>query len=411
MAPEPAFNVEAIRKDFPILQQEFNGKPLVYLDSAATSQKPKTVIDAHHKYWSELNGTVRRGVYHLSEKSTFLFDETRKKVAKFLNAKQNEEIVFTSGCTASLNLLAYSLGTMLLKPQDEVIISAMEHHANIVPWQIACQGHGAVLKVAPIDSKGELILEEFEKLLSPKTKIVSIMHVSNVLGTVNPIKLIAQKVHQTGAVLVVDGAQAVSHQAVDVQDLDCDFYCFSGHKLYGPTGVGVLYGKYNLLEKMPPFMSGGDMIDKVSFEKTTYALPPARFEAGTPAIAEVITLSTAIEYVQNIGFEAIGKHETFLLDYCTQHLAELPGLKIIGQASNKAGVISFVLNSAHAHDLGTILDHEDNICIRVGHHCAQPLMQKYNVTATCRASFAIFNNTEEIDKLVNAIKKALSLLA
>lgn len=401
-------NVQEIINDFPILNRLFNGKKLVYLDNAATSQKPSVVINRIADYLAHENSTVRRGVYYLSEKSTFMFDETRRVVASFLNSKP-EEIIFTRGSTEAINLVANSLGGSILNPGDEVLITAMEHHANIVPWQQACIAKGAKLKVAPINEDGELILDEFEKLLSERTKIVSLTHVSNVLGTINPIKQIIKMAHQKGAKVFVDGAQGAPHELVDVQDLDCDFYCFSGHKIYGPTGVGVLYGKYQLLEQMPPYMTGGDMIDIVTFEKTTFALPPARFEAGTPQIAEVIALKEAIEYVQNIGIERIKNFEDALLDYATKKLQEIKGLKIIGNASKKASLISFILEDAHAHDIGTILDHEDNICIRVGHHCAQPLMKYFNVSATARASFAFYNTFADVDKLVAGLQKVKSL--
>ncbi|MDX1919228.1 MAG: cysteine desulfurase [Candidatus Caenarcaniphilales bacterium] len=402
-------NAQEVIKDFPILNKLFNGKKLVYLDNGATTQKPKVVIDRIADYLANENSTVRRGVYYLSEKSTFMFDETRRVAANFVNASRPEEIIFTRGCTEAVNLVASSLGGSILKPGDQVQITQMEHHANIVPWQLICEAKGAELKVAPINQDGELILEDFQKLLSEKTKIVSLTHISNVLGTINPIKQIIEMSHKVGAKVFIDGAQGAPHELVNVQDLDCDFYCFSGHKIYGPTGVGVLYGKYEVLEQMPPYMSGGDMIDLVTFEKTTFAAPPARFEAGTPQIAEVIALKEALEYVKNLGIEKIKAYEDSLLEYATEKLQEIQGLRIFGNAANKASLISFVLEDAHAHDIGTILDHEDNICIRVGHHCAQPLMKIFNVSATARASFAFYNTKEDVDKLFMGLKKVQSL--
>jgi cysteine desulfurase/selenocysteine lyase len=394
--------VAKLRADFPVLDQMVYGKPLVYLDNAATTQKPRTVIDRITDYYTNENGTVRRGVYKLSEQSTLAFDATRRKVAELLNAPNASEIIFVRGTTEAINLVASSYGRTFFQPGDEVIISALEHHANIVPWQQICAERGASLKVIPCNDAGELDLEAFECLLSSKTRFVAIGHVSNALGTINPVKAIIEKAHAVGAPVLVDGAQAAPHMSVDVQALDCDFYAFSGHKLYGPTGVGVLYGKMKHLEAMPPYQCGGDMIHSVTFEKTTFARPPAKFEAGTPAIAQVIGLGTAIEYVQGIGLDRIAAYEDELLQYAVARLIEIPEVRLIGTAREKAGIQSFVVQGAHPHDIGTILDRE-GIAIRAGHHCAQPVMERFGVPATARASFAFYNTKEDIDRLIDAV--------
>ncbi len=399
-----------IRDDFPILQQAVrDAGPLIYFDNGATTHKPRQVIESVSNFYAEQNGTVRRGVYYLSEKATAAFEASRQKVANFINAKTSKEIVFVRGCTEAINLVARSFGGSFLKPGDEILISALEHHANIVPWQIICQEKGAKLVVAPINETGEIILEELEKLISPRTKLVSVSHISNALGTINPIKKIIEIAHAKGVPVLIDGAQGAPHCKLDVQELDCDFYTFSGHKIYGPTGIGVLYGKYNLLNLMPPFQGGGDMIETVSFEKTTYAPPPQRFEAGTPAIAEVIGLGVALDYVNEVGIEKVATHEHELLLYATEALSQIPGLRIIGNAKEKASLISFVIEGVHPHDIGTILDQEFGIAVRAGHHCAQPIMKFYGVPATTRASFGMYNTKDEIDALVKGLKYILEL--
>jgi cysteine desulfurase / selenocysteine lyase len=392
-----------IRADFPVLNQSANGHPLVYLDNGATTQKPNAVIDAISRFYREDNGTVRRGVYALSVRSTRLFDEAREKVAAFLNAKNANEIVFTRGTTDALNLVAYSASEAFLKPGHNVVISATEHHANIVPWQQACTRHQAELRVIPVLDNGELDLSVLPELIDSRTAIVSVGHVSNALGTIHPVKAIAQVAHAQGAIMVVDGAQGAPHMPVDVQDLDCDFYAFSGHKLYGPTGVGVLYGRYDVLNSLPPYQTGGDMINSVSFDGTTFAEAPRRFEAGTPMIAEVIGLAAAIDYVNAIGLEAVHRHETALLHYATQQLQDIPGIRILGQAREKASLVSLIVEGVHPHDIGTLLD-EKGIAVRAGHHCAQPVMKRYGVPATTRASFAIYNTLDEVDALVAGLR-------
>jgi len=395
---------ETVRGDFPILKQTVYGKPLVYLDNAATSQKPQAVIDAMANYYSMDNSNIHRGVHLLSERATKAYEETREKVRRFINAAETKEIIFTRGTTEAINLVANSYGRANVKTGDEVLISAMEHHSNIVPWQILCDEKGARLRVAPINDDGELILEEFEKLVSEKTKLVSVVHVSNALGTINPIRAIVEIAHRHGARVLIDGAQAAPHVRLDVQELDCDFYAFSGHKVYGPTGIGVLYGKADLLDAMPPYQGGGDMIASVTFEKTTYNTLPYKFEAGTPNIAGTIGLGAAIDYVDQVGIERIARHEHELLEYGTQALSGIAGLRLIGTANDKAGVLSFVLDSVHPHDVGTILDRE-GIAIRTGHHCAMPLMARFGIPATARASLAFYNTRDEIDKLVEGIHK------
>ena len=400
-----SLDVEKIRQDFPILHQEVNGKPLAYLDNAATSQKPTQVIKALDKYYQEDNANIHRGVHTLSERATIDYEQAREKVRSFINANSEKEIIFVRGATEGINLIAQSYGRNKRKTGDEIIISEMEHHSNIVPWQLLCEQTGAILKIIPINDSGELILEEFEKLLSPKTKLVSLAHISNALGTINPIQIIIDRAHEHNAIVIIDGAQATPHTTVDVQALDCDFYVFSGHKLFGPTGIGVLYGKAHLLEAMPPWQGGGDMIKMVSFEKTLYNDLPYKFEAGTPHIAGVIGLGAAIDYVSTTGLEAIAAYEHELLEYATEKTLEVKGLRLIGTAQQKTSILSFVIDSIHPHDIGTILDHE-GIAIRTGHHCAMPVMTHFNVPATARASFAFYNTFEEVDRLIQALGKA-----
>ncbi|HEY9688229.1 MAG TPA: cysteine desulfurase [Coleofasciculaceae cyanobacterium] len=407
-SPLSAAEARKLREDFPVLKQLVYGKPLVYLDNAATTQKPQVVIDRITNYFSHENGTVRRGVYKLSEQSTLAFDEARRKVARFINAESPSECIFVRGTTEAINLVAATFGRANLQAGDEVIISAIEHHANIVPWQQVCAEKGAKLKVVPVNDAGELDLEAFDQLLTERTKLVAIVHISNALGTVNPVKTVIDKAHALGVPVLVDGAQSAPHMPIDVQALDCDFYAFSGHKLYGPTGVGVLYGKMKHLEAMPPYQCGGDMIQSVTFEKTTFAKPPNKFEAGTPAIAEVIGLGAAIDYLENIGLARIGAYEHELLTYATARMGEIPEVKIIGTAQDKAGILSFTVKGAHPHDIGTILDRE-GVAIRAGHHCAQPVMERYGVPATARASFSFYNTTEDIDRLVEAVRVVIQL--
>ena len=399
-----ALNVEAVRRDFPILKKKVRGKPLVYLDNAATTQKPKQMLDALTRFYVDTCANIHRGLHQLSEHATREYEEAREKVRRFLNAPEAREIIFVRGATEAVNLVAQSWGRGNLQPGDEVLITGMEHHANIVPWQVLCQEKGAKLRVAPISDTGELLLDEFEKRLGPRTRLVSVAHVSNALGTVNPVGRIVEMAHRQKTPVFIDGAQAAPHVRIDVQALDCDFYAFSGHKLYGPTGVGALYGKARLLERMPPYQCGGDMIRSVTFEKTTFNTIPYKFEAGTPNIAGAIGLGAAIDYVEGIGLERIAAHEQDLLAYATGRLSEIPGLRIIGTAPEKAAVISFVLDGIHAHDIGTILDRQ-GIAVRSGHHCAQPVMARFGVPATTRASFAFYNTRQEVDALVAAIHK------
>jgi cysteine desulfurase/selenocysteine lyase len=403
-----AFNVERIREDFPVLRQQVHGKPLVYLDSAATSQKPKVVIDTVTQYYLAENSNVHRGIHFLSEQATRAFEESRAKVARFLNASTDQEIVFVRGATEGINLVAQSFGRMRVKAGDEILISAMEHHSNIVPWQILCQETGAVLRVVPINDRGEFLVDEYAKLLSPKTRLVSVVHVSNALGTINPVKRIVEMAHRRGVPVLVDGAQAAPHLAIDVQELDCDFYVFSSHKLFGPTGVGVVYGKAHHLEAMPPYQGGGDMILSVTFEKTLYNVAPFKFEAGTPHIAGVIGLGAAIDYLDGVGLDRIAAYESGLLAYATEAVSAVPGVRLIGTAEEKASIVTFVLEGVHAHDIGTILDQE-GIAIRTGHHCAQPVLQRFGVPATARASLAFYNTRGEIDALVRGIRKVTEL--
>lgn len=401
---------ERVRADFPVLQEQFYDKSLVYLDSGATTQKPQCVIGAITQYYQAENANVHRGVYALSEKSTAAFESVRHSVMQFINAKSTHEIVFTKGATASINLIANAFARSELKAGDEVLITHMEHHSNIVPWQVACEQTGAVLKVVPVDDEGVLDLEAYEALLTDRTKIVGVIHISNVLGTINPIKQMIAQAHAKNIPVLVDGAQAAPHIAVDVQDLDCDFYAFSSHKMYGPTGVGVLYGKEAWLQRLPPYQTGGDMIRSVSFDKTEYNVLPYKFEAGTPNVAGVVGFGEAINYLERIGFDAIVKHEQALLAYATKALKQVPGLRIIGNAPDKAGVISFVMDNVHAHDIGTILDHEA-IAVRAGHHCAMPLMERFALAATVRASFGVYNNVADVDRLVAGLEKVYELFS
>ena len=399
-----SLNVLKIREDFPILKQKVHGKPLVYLDNAASTQKPRIVMDTLIRYYETSNANVHRGVHLLSERATKEFEDARVKVQHFLNAAEAREMIFVRGTTEAINLVANSYGRRNVQAGDEVLITEMEHHSNIVPWQILCEEKGAHLRVAPITDEGELILEEFEKLLTPRTKLVSVVHVSNTLGTVNPVRRIIDMAHRRDIPVLVDGAQAAPHMKVDVRELDCDFYAFSGHKVYGPTGIGVLYGKAALLEAMPPYQGGGDMISSVTFEKTTYNTLPYKFEAGTPNIAGVVGMGAAIDYVNEIGMEAITAYEQDLLAYTTDALRRIPGVRLIGTARERAGAVSFVLDGVHPHDIGTILDQE-GIAIRTGHHCTMPLMDRFGVPATARAALAFYNTREEIDALVRGIAK------
>lgn len=402
------FDVEKLRKDFPILGEKVHNKPLVYFDNAATSQKPQVVIDAVHRFLSTCNSNIHRGVHQLSEQATEAYEQSRKKVQRFINAAESREIIFVRGTTEAINLVAYSYGRKHIQAGDEILISTMEHHSNIVPWQILCEQTGAVLRVVPINDAGEVRLDEYEKLLTPRTRLVSMVHVSNALGTINPVREIVRLAHRQGVPVLIDGAQAVPHLNVDVREIGCDFYAFSGHKVFGPTGIGVLYGKADLLEAMPPYQGGGDMIKSVTFEKTLYNDLPYKFEAGTPHIAGVIGLGVAVDYVSGVGMERIAAYEHELLVYATGALSAMPGVRIIGTAREKASLLSFVLEGVHAHDVGTILDHE-GVAIRAGHHCAMPVMQRFGVPATARASLAFYNTREEIDVLGGAITKAIEM--
>jgi len=408
--PLAGFDVEKIREDFPVLRQKIHGKPLVYLDSAATAQKPQQVIDAIVKFYSVDCANIHRGVHELSQRSTAAYEETRIKVKKFLNARTKSEIIFVRGTTEGINLVSHSWGRKNLREGDEIVIAGLEHHSNIVPWQLLCEEKGASLRVIPFDDRGELILEVYEKLLGPRTRMVAVGHVSNALGTINPVKQIIEMAHGVGALALVDGAQAVPHMKVDVQALDADFYTFSGHKLFGPTGIGVLYGKTKLLNAMPPYQGGGDMIRTVTFEKTTYNDLPYKFEAGTPDIAGGIGLGAAIDYVNRIGIEKIQAYEHELLVHGTEVLNTVPGLQIVGNAREKAAVISFVLEKIHPHDIGTVLDRM-GIAVRTGHHCAQPVMDRYQVPATTRASMAFYNTMAELDYLAAGVKKVKEMFS
>lgn len=405
---ETGFDVEKIRRDFPILQQEVYGKPLVYLDNGASSQKPQSVIDAVSQCYVHDYANVHRAVHALSERATQAYEGARGKLKSFINAHDEKEIIFVRGTTEAINLVAQSYARPRLKEGDEILITGMEHHSNIVPWQIVCEQTGAILRVVPITDDGELEMEQALRLLTPRTRLVALTHISNVLGTINPVRQMIDAAHNLDIAVLVDGAQAVPHMAVDVQALDCDFYAFSGHKIYGPSGIGVLYGKKKLLEAMPPYQGGGDMIRSVSFEKTEYNVLPYKFEAGTPHIAGVIGLGKAVDYLTGVGLAAVARHEQALLDYAGAVLSEIRSLRIIGQAREKASIISFTIDGIHPHDIGTIVDHE-GIAIRAGHHCAMPLMQRYGLPATARASFGIYNTFEEIDSLANALRKAQEL--
>jgi len=405
----PVLNGENIKSDFPTLSQEVNGKPLVYLDNAATSQKPQLVIDAINTYYSDQNSNVHRGIHQLSQKATDLYENVREKTRAFINAQSTNEIIYTKGTTEALNLLASILATQLSKG-DEIILSGMEHHSNIVPWQMACEKTGATIKVIPVNDQGELIMEEYDKLLSTKTKIVSITHISNTLGTINPIEQIIKKAHDHNAWTIVDGAQAVPHQVVDVQKLNCDFYCFSAHKMFGPTGVGVLFGKRHILDQLPPYHGGGNMIHKVTFEKTTYHDLPHKLEAGTPNIAGGIGLGAAIDYIHHLGMDQINRYENELVEYAVTQLSDIDGLELIGNPKKRAGVISFLLSGIHPFDTGAILD-QLGIAVRTGHHCTQPLMDRFGIQGTVRASFSFYNTRADVDALVNGIIKAKTLLS
>lgn len=397
------------RKDFPILEQKVNGYPLVYFDNAATSQKPQAVIDALTHYYSTINSNIHRGVHHLSQLATAEFEVARRTVQAFINAPQSHEIVFTRGTTESINLIASSFGRKFLHAGDEVLISEMEHHADIVPWQLICEQQGAILRVLPFDERGVLCLEQLDELLTDKTKIVAVAHVSNTLGTINPVKEIIAKAHAKCIPVMVDGAQAASHIAIDVQALDCDFYCFSGHKMFAPMGVGVMYGKEQWLNEMPPYQGGGEMIKTVTFAKTTYNELPFKFEAGTPAVGDVIGLKTAIDYVNQVGIDTISAREQALLQYGTEKLSAIDGLQIVGTAPEKSAIISFNINGLHHFDVGTLID-QMGVAVRTGHHCTQPIMDHFGISGTLRASFAFYNTKEEIDRLVKAVEKAKMML-
>jgi cysteine desulfurase/selenocysteine lyase len=409
-AAATGFDAHRVRADFPILRQTVHGRPLAYLDNANTTQKPQSVIDALTAYYTHDNANIHRATHLLSERATQAYERTRLLLQRFINAAHGHEIVLTKGCTESINLVAQSWGRTFLAPGDEVLVSWMEHHSNIVPWQLVCEQTGARLRVAPIDDRGALQLDAFERLLTPRTKIVSTIHVSNALGTINPVRDIVRRAHDLGAVVLVDGAQAAAHLPVDVQALDADFYAFSGHKMFGPTGTGVLYGRTALLERMPPYQGGGDMIASVTFEKTTYNALPHKFEAGTPNIAGVVGFGTAVEYLNGIDRAAALRHEDDLLALATARVQEVPGLRIIGQAPEKASVLSFVMDGIHPHDIGTVLDAE-GVAIRTGQHCAQPVMDRFGIPATARASFAFYNTKEDVEQLVGALHKAHELLA
>ena len=402
--------IENIRSQFPILFRQVKGRPLVYFDNAATSQKPQQVIDALVNYYTQYNANVHRGIHSLAEEATAEFEATRDAVKTFINAAYREEIIFTRGTTESINLVAYTWGRQNIQQGDEIIITAMEHHSNIVPWQMLCEEKNALLKIIPINDNGELLIDEFEKLLSPKTKLVSVVHVSNALGTINPVEEIILKAHAVGAVVLVDGAQSSMHLDIDVQKMNCDFFAFSSHKLFGPTGVGVLYGKKEILEAMPPFQGGGEMIKDCTFPKTTYADLPYKFEAGTPNIADVVAFKAALDFIEGIGKENIRRHEDELLLYATEKLQQIEGLKIIGTAKNKVSVISFIIDGVHPQDVGILLDNK-GIAIRTGHHCAQPLMDRFQIPGTMRASFAVYNTIEEIDKLIEGIHQCKKMLS
>ena len=404
------WDVERIRADFPVLHQQVNGKPLIYLDNGASSQVPQVVIDRGSVYIEQEHSNIHRGVHYLSQKATTAYEGAREKVKRFINARESRECIFVRGATEGINLVMYGYGRKFIGRDDEIIISAMEHHANIVPWQMLCEEKGARLRVIPMNDAGELLLDEYDGLLNERTKLVGVVHVSNALGTINPIKKMIAQAHKYGVPVLIDGAQSAPHMPVDVQDLDCDFYVFSGHKMYAPTGSGILYGKAELLEQMNPFQGGGDMIKTVTFEKTTYADLPNKLEAGTPAIASQIGLGAAIDYLNSIGREQAAAYEAELLRYATERVSAIEGVRIIGTAKQKASVLSFVIDGIHPHDIGTILDQE-GIAVRAGHHCAQPVMQRFNVPATARASFAFYNTKEEIDVLARTIEKVIEIFS
>lgn len=403
-------DVDAIRQQFPILNREVKGKPLVYFDNAATSQKPQVVIDALVNYYTNYNANIHRGIHTLAEEATAAFEATRDTVRQFIHAASREEIIFTRGTTEGINLVAYTWGRQNIKAGDEIIISTMEHHSNIVPWQILCEEKNAILKIIPITDEGELLLDEYKKLLTPKTKLVSVVHASNSLGTINPVKPIIDAAHKIGAIVLIDGAQSTVHLDIDVQQMDCDFFAFSAHKLYGPTGMGILYGKKSLLETMPVFQGGGEMIKEVTFKKTTYNDLPYKYEAGTPNIADAIVFKTALDFITKTGKDLIRRHEEELLKYATQELQQIPGLKIIGKAKEKVSVISFVIDKIHPQDIGILLDNR-GIAVRTGHHCTQPLMDRFGITGTSRASFAVYNTKEEVDQLITGLQKVIKILS
>jgi cysteine desulfurase/selenocysteine lyase len=404
------FDVDKVREDFPVLKQRIHGKPLVYLDSAATAQKPLAVIDAIRKFYEVDCANIHRGVHELSQRSTAAYEETRTKAKRFLNARAKNEVIFVRGTTEGINLVASSWGRKNVREGDEIVISALEHHSNIVPWQLLCEEKGAKLRVIPMDDRGELLLEEYEKLLGPRTRMVAVGHISNALGTVNPVRQIVEMAHRAGALALIDGAQAAPHMKIDVQALDADFYAFSGHKVFGPTGIGILYGKARLLNAMPPYQGGGDMIKTVTFEKTVYADLPYKFEAGTPSIAGGIGLGAAFDYVTRIGLDKIAAYEHELLVYGTEALSRIPGLRIVGTARDKAAVLSFVIDGIHPHDIGTVLDRQ-GIAVRTGHHCAQPVMDRFGVPATTRASLAFYNTVAEIDALAAGLAKVKEIFS
>jgi cysteine desulfurase/selenocysteine lyase len=402
-------DIEKVRAQFPVLHQKVNGKPLIYFDNAATNQKPQQVIDALVNYYQGYNANIHRGIHTLAEKATKAFEATRHAMRQFINARHTDEIIFTRGVTESINLVAASYGRAFLKRDDEILISGLEHHSNIVPWQMISEKKKSKLKAIPITEIGEIDLEAYRKLLSPRTRIVAINHASNSLGTINPIKEIIKLAHEAGAVVLIDGAQAAAHLEIDVQDLDCDFYCISSHKMYGPTGTGILYGKKNLLEKMPPYMGGGEMIKEVTFARTTYNDLPYKFEAGTPNIADVVALNEAIKFINTLGKEQIADHESELLAYASENLAAIPGVKLIGTAKEKVAVQSFIIEGIHHFDIGQMLDTR-GIAVRTGHHCTQPLMDRYGIEGTVRASFSVYNTKEEIDELIVGIKRIINFL-
>jgi cysteine desulfurase/selenocysteine lyase len=404
----PALDVAALRRDFPVLAERVNGKPLVYLDNAATTQKPQSVLDTLEHYYAHDNANVHRGVHTLSQRATDEYEAARARIARFIGGVSTQEVIYTSGTTAGINLVAQSYARPLLREGDDVVISAMEHHSNIVPWQLVCLQTGAKLKVVPVNDAGELEMDEYERLLGPRTRIVAMTHVSNALGTITPIERIVRLAHDAGAMVLVDGAQAIAHVGVDVRAIDADFYAFSGHKIFGPTGTGVLYGKAAILDAMPPYQGGGDMIRSVTFEKTEYNELPYKFEAGTPNIAGAIGLGAAIEYVERVGIGAIAAYEDELLAYATKRAAEVPGMRVIGTARQKAAILSFMLDGVHAHDVGTILDHQ-GVAIRAGHHCAMPIMERFGVSGTARASFALYNTLPEVDALYDGIARVQRL--